>query len=92
MAVGADGAITAASLGMAADATRLLEAPGGNSRGLPRGGDGSASGAEDESMAGIGNVDGQLRASALRRLTEMVERHPEESLTIMRAWMQQGHG
>jgi flagellar M-ring protein FliF len=49
-------------------------------------------GAEDESMVNLGNVDGQLRASALRRLAEMVERHPEESLTIVRAWMQEGNG
>ena len=46
---------------------------------------------EDESMVNIGNVDGQMRASALRRLAELVERHPEESLTIVRAWMQEGN-
>ena len=90
IAVGADGAITAASLGMAADVTRLL---GGASGGLGGGPGGEAfAGPEDDAMVSLGNVEGQMRASALRRLTEMVERHPEESLTIVRAWMQEGTG
>jgi flagellar M-ring protein FliF len=44
---------------------------------------------EDESMVNIANVEGQLRASSIRRLADLVEKHPEESLSIMRAWMQQ---
>ncbi len=43
----------------------------------------------DESMVDMMNVEGQLRASSLRKLSEMVEKHPEESLTIMRGWMTQ---
>lgn len=100
MAIAADGTITATSLGLANDVTRLLEGPAGSgggggamAAGVPgtalalAGGDG-----DDENMVIVGNVDGQLRASALRRLAEMVERHPEESLTIVRAWMQEGTG
>ena len=89
MAVGADGTITAASLGMAADVTRLLDGPSGG-----RGGDGRSerfAGGEDDGLVSLTSVDGQLRASALRRLTEMVERHPDESLTIVRAWMQESN-
>ena len=101
MAIGADGTITAASLGMANDVTRLLEGPSGSGGGGAMGGNGMPGTAlalaggdagEDESMVSISNVDGQMRASALRRLAEMVERHPEESLTIVRAWMQEGNG
>ncbi len=83
MAVGADGAVTAASLGMAADVTRLLEGPPG---------EGGAYSGDDEDLVNMTNVDGQLRVSSLRRLAEMVEKHPEESLTIVRAWMQEGNG
>ncbi|MCC6719935.1 MAG: flagellar M-ring protein FliF [Acetobacteraceae bacterium] len=93
MAVGADGTITAASLGMAADVTRLLEGPSGAR--APGGGGGAGddfAAAEDESLVSLRNVEGQLRASAVRRLAEMVDRHPEESLTIVRAWMQEGSG
>jgi flagellar M-ring protein FliF len=103
MAIGADGTITAASLGLANDVTRLLEGPsgsgggGGGMAGMGGGMSGTAlalaggDAGEDESMVSIGNVDGQMRASALRRLAELVERHPEESLTIVRAWMQEGN-
>jgi flagellar M-ring protein FliF len=44
---------------------------------------------EDESMVNVANVEGQLRASSIRRLADLVEKHPEESLSIVRAWMQQ---
>jgi flagellar M-ring protein FliF len=101
MAIGADGTITAASLGLATDVTRLLESPGAAEAGATAARGGAAPGTalmlaagtgEDESMVDLGHVDGQLRASALRRLAELVERNPEESLTIVRAWMQEGNG
>jgi flagellar M-ring protein FliF len=44
---------------------------------------------DDESMVNIANVEGQMRASSIRRLADLVEKHPEESLSIMRAWMHQ---
>lgn len=47
---------------------------------------------EDGTMVQVQNVEGQLRASSIRRLGELVEKHPEESLTIVRAWMQEGAG
>ncbi len=45
----------------------------------------------DESMVNMMNVEGQLKASSIRKLSEMVEKHPEESLSIMRGWMTQEH-
>jgi len=66
---------------LASDGSKMLEGPGG-------GGHGGA----DESMVEMANIEGQLRASSLRRLTELVEAHPDESLTIMRAWMQREPG
>jgi flagellar M-ring protein FliF len=44
---------------------------------------------EDESMINIGNIEGAIKASSIRRIAEMMEAHPEESLGIMRGWMQQ---
>jgi flagellar M-ring protein FliF len=49
--------------------------------------DGSVSMLNDESMVNMSNVEGQLRASSIRKLADMVDKHPEESLTIMRGWM-----
>jgi flagellar M-ring protein FliF len=44
---------------------------------------------EDESMVNIAQIEGQMRASSLRRITELVEKHPEETLSIVRGWMVQ---
>ena len=86
MAVAADGTVTAASLGMAADVSRLLEGPGGGAAGA------LMAPGEDDPLVSMSNIEGQMRASSLRQLAEMVEKHPEESLTIVRAWMQEGTG
>ena len=50
---------------------------------------GAAGALEDESMVQVANIEGQLRASSIRRLGELVDRHPDETLSILRAWMQQ---
>jgi flagellar M-ring protein FliF len=42
---------------------------------------------EDESMVNIAQIEGQMRASSLRRISEIVEKHPEETLSIVRGWM-----
>jgi flagellar M-ring protein FliF len=44
-------------------------------------------GSEDEDMINIGNIEGAMRASSLRQVVELVEKHPEESLAVMRGWM-----
>ena len=44
---------------------------------------------EDESMVQVENIEGQLRASSVRRLAELIDKHPEESLSIVRSWMLQ---
>jgi flagellar M-ring protein FliF len=41
----------------------------------------------DESMVDMANIEGQIKASSIRKLSELVEKHPDESLSIMRAWM-----
>ena len=43
--------------------------------------------AEDESMVDIAQIEGQMRASSIRKLSEMVEKHPSASLNILRGWM-----
>ncbi len=59
--------------------TLALAGPGGNR--------GAGGGQEDESMVMLGNVEGALRASSLRNVADLVEKHPEESLAVMRGWM-----
>jgi flagellar M-ring protein FliF len=42
---------------------------------------------EEESMVSVTNIEGQMRASSLRRVAEMAEKNPEETLAIIRGWM-----
>jgi flagellar M-ring protein FliF len=44
---------------------------------------------EDESMVDIAQIEGQMRASSLRRIGDLVQKHPEETLSIVRGWMVQ---
>ena len=81
-AAGADGGAAALAVGGTAGAI--------GAAGLPRlpAPDGATE--TDEAMLDLANVEGQIRASSVRRLADLVERHPEESLNIVRGWMQQG--
>ena len=42
---------------------------------------------EDENMISLANIDGRLRAASIRQVVDLVGRHPEESLTIVRGWL-----
>ena len=43
-------------------------------------------------MISLTQIEGQMRASSLRHLTELVDKHPDETLSIMRGWMAQENG
>ncbi len=72
------------------------ELPGSGGAG---GGEGGKSGvpaeAEDngadelEQMMDMNKVEGRVRASAVRKISEIVERHPEEAAGILRTWLYQ---
>jgi flagellar M-ring protein FliF len=47
---------------------------------------------EDESMVSIAQIEGQLRASSIRRVSDLAEKHPNETLSILRGWMAQEGG
>ncbi|MFO1112955.1 MAG: hypothetical protein U1E38_06860 [Rhodospirillales bacterium] len=38
-------------------------------------------------MIDVSRIDGRVRASSLKRVGEIIEKHPEESLTIVRNWL-----
>jgi flagellar M-ring protein FliF len=40
-----------------------------------------------EEMIDISRVEGRVKASSVKRVSEIVEKHPEESLAILRSWM-----
>ena len=42
---------------------------------------------DDESMIDIDQVEGRVKASTLKKIAEIVDRHPEETVGILRQWM-----
>lgn len=42
---------------------------------------------DDDVMISIQNVDGRVRASSLKKIGEIIDKHPEEAVTILRSWM-----
>ena len=73
--------------GSAGDAAMAL----GGAGAAPRlAGDGSALPAiEDERMVNVANVEGALRMSSIKRIAGLAEKHPEETVAVMRGWMAQ---
>lgn len=47
---------------------------------------------EDDTMVNIAQIEGQLRASSLRKVSELADKHPNETLNILRGWMGQENG
>ncbi len=45
--------------------------------------------AGEDTLVELANVEGQLRGSSVRRIVSLVDLHPEESLAVVRTWMQQ---
>jgi flagellar M-ring protein FliF len=42
---------------------------------------------ELEEMIDINRVEGRVKASSLKRVSQIVDKHPEESLAILRSWL-----
>lgn len=78
-----DAAKAAASSSVAAlagaGATAALAAPGAPPRAIPAQND----------MIDIGQVEGRVAASSIKKIGEIVEKHPDEAVSIVRSWMYQ---
>ncbi|HBK08881.1 MAG TPA: flagellar M-ring protein FliF [Acetobacteraceae bacterium] len=44
-------------------------------------------GTEDDDTVTMNNIQGQMRASSIRRVTALVDRHPDTTLGIIRGWI-----
>ena len=51
--------------------------------------DGSEEGEDVDSMINMAQVEGRVRASSVKKIGDIVDKHPEEALAIMRTWMYQ---
>lgn len=50
-------------------------------------GDGAGSAADLEKTIDVANVSGQVKASSMKKIAEMIESHPDESVSILRTWL-----
>jgi flagellar M-ring protein FliF len=74
-AIGADGQPMAALSGGTMTAAAALPSP--------------RAGNLDE-MIDIARIEGQVKASSIKKIGEIVDNHPEEAVAIMRSWLFQG--
>ncbi|MCX8502128.1 MAG: flagellar basal-body MS-ring/collar protein FliF [Alphaproteobacteria bacterium] len=92
-AAGAAAALLPPGMAMA-DGQRLLAGPGsmatltsdGELAGLLSDGSGATS---MDDLIDLSQIDGRVKASSLRRIGEMVERNPEDVVSIIRNWLYQ---
>jgi flagellar M-ring protein FliF len=54
--------------------------------------EGGAAAADDDETMTMSNIQGQLRASSIRKVTQLVDRHPDTTLGIIRGWMAEDAG
>ncbi len=71
--------------------TAALPAPGAGRAVVPAGQQAMATAYQGDGGESIdmGQVEGRVAASTLRKVTEIVEKHPEEAVAIVRSWMYQ---
>lgn len=66
-----------------------LAGPGGGALAREMAMEAAQANEELEQMIDINRVDGRVRASSLRKVGEIVEKHPEEAVSIIRNWLYQ---
>jgi flagellar M-ring protein FliF len=44
----------------------------------------------EDSRIDIARIEGQVKASSVKQVSDFVERHPEESVSILRSWLHEG--
>jgi flagellar M-ring protein FliF len=44
---------------------------------------------EEDEMIDVAQIDGRVRASIIKKIGEIVEHHPEETVSILREWLYQ---
>jgi flagellar M-ring protein FliF len=47
----------------------------------------NAAAADDDETMNINNIQGQLRASSIRKVLKLVDQHPDTTLGIIRSWL-----
>ncbi len=61
--------------------------PSGGIDGLDQAADAARLGSDDDDTITMSNIQGQMRAASIRKVTQLVERHPDATLGIIRGWI-----
>jgi flagellar M-ring protein FliF len=88
--VAANGGMVAGPGGMAlagAGATPGVPGPDGNYPQIASGAGGMVPSVTETSGIDIARIEGQVKASSVKKVSEFVDRHPEESVSILRSWL-----
>ena len=65
-----------------------ITAEGYSAGALPAPSDVGGSAASDlEHSIDVANVTGQVKASSMKKIAEMIDQHPDESVSILRTWL-----
>ena len=80
-------AIPAMASAAAGEGQLLADQPGAPALAGPERAPGEEEGFDE--LIDIDRVEGRVRASSVKRVGEIVDKHPEEALSIVRAWMYQ---
>jgi flagellar M-ring protein FliF len=77
--MGANGQLMLASANVSSGPQPLVTLSGEEMAALP--------GPEPDQRINIARIEGQVKASAIRQVSEFAEKHPEESVSILRNWL-----
>jgi flagellar M-ring protein FliF len=47
---------------------------------------------DDDDTVTLSQIQGQMRASSIRKVVQLVDRHPDTTLGIIRGWISTDHG
>ena len=88
---GGGGQLAVAGPGGGPPVTRIVVTPDGQQMAVAADGTMSQlalpSPGDDNATIAMARVEGQVRQSAVKRVSEFVEKHPDESVSILRSWL-----
>jgi len=64
-----------------------LDAPSGGGGGAVRLPGGGGGGGESELMIDVANIKGGMKSSSIKKVTEIVDKYPEETMGVIRNWV-----
>ena len=65
-----------------ADGAAALEGPGGEAAALQE-----VEEEEEDPMINLGAVDGKIKASSVRKIGEIIDKHPDQAIAVLRSWI-----